>query len=159
MHHPLQRGDLADLQRCRHRCKLRCSPSRRSLSSGCPPACSLTDIELPAVDFTSCTSKIRISTSTRRLAREPNCLIPTSDPRSASELHNEGSSLRANALPRKLPGAGSLIYRGLATVIVGGMAISTLFTLFLLPALLQLGAARATALSSKTFHAATQPAE
>ncbi|WP_411819782.1 efflux RND transporter permease subunit [Hyphococcus formosus] len=40
------------------------------------------------------------------------------------------------------PGAGSLIYRGLATVIVGGMAISTLFTLFLLPALLQLGAAR-----------------
>lgn len=38
------------------------------------------------------------------------------------------------------PGAGSLIYRGLATVIVGGMAVSTLFTLFLLPALLQLGA-------------------
>jgi multidrug efflux pump subunit AcrB len=43
------------------------------------------------------------------------------------------------------PGAGSLIYRGLATVIVGGMAVSTLFTLFLLPALLQLGAARAVA--------------
>ncbi len=40
------------------------------------------------------------------------------------------------------PGAGSLIYRGLATVIVGGMAISTLFTLVLLPALLQLGAPR-----------------
>ncbi|MEM8772260.1 MAG: efflux RND transporter permease subunit [Pseudomonadota bacterium] len=38
------------------------------------------------------------------------------------------------------PGAGSLIYRGLATVIVGGMAVSTLFTLFLLPSLLQLGA-------------------
>lgn len=38
------------------------------------------------------------------------------------------------------PGAGSLIYRGLATVIVGGMAVSTLFTLLLLPALLQLGA-------------------
>ena len=37
------------------------------------------------------------------------------------------------------PGAGSVIYRGLATVIVGGMAVSTLFTLLLLPALLQLG--------------------
>ena len=37
------------------------------------------------------------------------------------------------------PGAGSLIYRGLATVIAGGMVVSTLFTLLLLPALLQLG--------------------
>ncbi|MEO0320445.1 MAG: efflux RND transporter permease subunit, partial [Pseudomonadota bacterium] len=36
------------------------------------------------------------------------------------------------------PGAGSLIYRGLAAVIVGGMAVSTLFTLILLPAMLQL---------------------
>lgn len=41
------------------------------------------------------------------------------------------------------PGAGSMIYRGLATVIVGGMLVSTLFTLVLLPALLRLGAARA----------------
>ncbi len=40
------------------------------------------------------------------------------------------------------PGAGSMIYRGLATVIVGGMAVSTLFTLVLLPALLQLGGAK-----------------
>ena len=40
------------------------------------------------------------------------------------------------------PGAGSMIYRGLATVIVGGMAVSTLFTLVLLPALLRLGSAR-----------------
>ncbi len=40
------------------------------------------------------------------------------------------------------PGAGSLIYRGLSTVIVGGMAVSTLFVLILLPALLQLGEAR-----------------
>ncbi|MBB5518047.1 efflux RND transporter permease subunit [Amphiplicatus metriothermophilus] len=38
------------------------------------------------------------------------------------------------------PGAGSAIYRGLATVIVGGMAVSTLFTLVLLPSLLQIGA-------------------
>ncbi|MEE2691358.1 MAG: efflux RND transporter permease subunit [Pseudomonadota bacterium] len=40
------------------------------------------------------------------------------------------------------PGAGAGIYRGLATVIVGGMAVSTLFTLVLLPALLQIGAVR-----------------
>ena len=33
------------------------------------------------------------------------------------------------------PGAGSAIYKGLATVIVGGMAVSTLFTLILLPCL------------------------
>lgn len=36
------------------------------------------------------------------------------------------------------PGAGSVIYKGLATVIVGGMAVSTLFTLVLLPCLLRL---------------------
>jgi len=36
------------------------------------------------------------------------------------------------------PGAGSAIYKGLASVIVGGMAISTLFTLILLPCLLRL---------------------
>ena len=37
-----------------------------------------------------------------------------------------------------VPGAGSDIYRGMAAAIVGGMAVSTLFTLFLLPSLLQL---------------------
>lgn len=36
------------------------------------------------------------------------------------------------------PGAGSDIYRGMATTIVGGMAVSTLFTLVLLPCLLRL---------------------
>ncbi|MEW5248301.1 efflux RND transporter permease subunit [Microbulbifer sp. 2201CG32-9] len=35
------------------------------------------------------------------------------------------------------PGEGSVIYRGMAAVIVGGMAVSTFFTLILLPALLQ----------------------
>ena len=39
-----------------------------------------------------------------------------------------------------MPGAGSVIYRGLAAVIVGGMSVSTLFTLLLLPTLLQLTA-------------------
>ena len=38
-----------------------------------------------------------------------------------------------------MPGAGSELYRGLAAVIVGGMSISTLFTLILLPSLLRLG--------------------
>lgn len=37
-----------------------------------------------------------------------------------------------------IPGAGSVIYRGMAAVIVGGMTISTLFTLILLPTLLQI---------------------
>ena len=55
------------------------------------------------------------------------------------------------------PGAGSLIYRGLATVIVGGMAVSTIFTLLLLPALLQLGAAPALARTPRV--AVPSPAE
>jgi len=37
-----------------------------------------------------------------------------------------------------IPGAGSEIYRGMAAVIVGGMCVSTIFTLILLPSLLQL---------------------
>jgi multidrug efflux pump subunit AcrB len=41
-----------------------------------------------------------------------------------------------------LPGAGSVIYRGMAAVIVGGMCVSTLFTLILLPTLLQLFSAQ-----------------
>jgi multidrug efflux pump subunit AcrB len=38
-----------------------------------------------------------------------------------------------------VPGAGTELYRGLATVIVGGMALSTLFTLILLPSMLRIG--------------------
>lgn len=41
-----------------------------------------------------------------------------------------------------MPGVGSEIYRGLATVIVGGMAISAIFTLVLLPSLLRIGEAK-----------------
>jgi multidrug efflux pump subunit AcrB len=37
-----------------------------------------------------------------------------------------------------MPGTGSVIYRGLAAVIVGGMLVSALFTLVLLPTLMQL---------------------
>ena len=36
------------------------------------------------------------------------------------------------------PGEGSELYRGMGSVILGGMALSTLFTLFLIPALLSL---------------------
>jgi len=39
------------------------------------------------------------------------------------------------------PGEGSVVYRGMAAVIVGGMAVSTIFTLILLPTLLQLSGA------------------
>ena len=38
-----------------------------------------------------------------------------------------------------VPGAGTELYRGLAGVIVGGLAVSTVFTLILLPSLLRLG--------------------
>jgi Cu/Ag efflux pump CusA len=38
-----------------------------------------------------------------------------------------------------MPGAGTELYRGLAAVIVGGMLVSTVFTLILLPSLLRLG--------------------
>jgi len=38
-----------------------------------------------------------------------------------------------------VPGAGTELYRGLAAVIVGGMCVSTVFTLLLLPSLLRIG--------------------
>ncbi|MEP5567129.1 MAG: efflux RND transporter permease subunit [Halioglobus sp.] len=43
-----------------------------------------------------------------------------------------------------IPGVGSEIYRGLATVIVGGMTVCAIFTLLLLPSLLRLGNVNAT---------------
>ena len=41
-----------------------------------------------------------------------------------------------------IPGPGTEIYRGLAAVIVGGLSVSTVFTLILLPSLLRLGELR-----------------
>jgi multidrug efflux pump subunit AcrB len=41
-----------------------------------------------------------------------------------------------------IPGEGSVIYRGLAASIVGGMACSLVFTLLLLPCMLRIGKAR-----------------
>ncbi|GAB4202082.1 MAG: efflux RND transporter permease subunit [Wenzhouxiangellaceae bacterium] len=49
-----------------------------------------------------------------------------------------------------LPGAGSIIYRGLAAVIVGGMSVSLLFTLILLPCLLRLGQSVAPVTTTQT---------
>jgi HAE1 family hydrophobic/amphiphilic exporter-1 len=37
-----------------------------------------------------------------------------------------------------MPGAGSELYRGLGSVVVGGLLVSTIFTLFLVPSLLSL---------------------
>ncbi len=41
-----------------------------------------------------------------------------------------------------MPGSGTELYRGMAAVIVGGMSVSTAFTLILLPSLLRLGEER-----------------
>jgi hydrophobic/amphiphilic exporter-1 (mainly G- bacteria), HAE1 family len=38
-----------------------------------------------------------------------------------------------------IAGPGSEVYEGLAAVIVGGMSVSTVFTLIFLPSLLRLG--------------------
>ena len=42
------------------------------------------------------------------------------------------------------PGPGSVIYRGLAAVTVGGVGLSLVFTLVLMPALLRLAGQRRT---------------
>ena len=48
------------------------------------------------------------------------------------------------ALPMAInPGPGAVIYRGLAAVSVGGVALSLLFTVVLVPALLRLAGERA----------------
>ncbi len=46
-----------------------------------------------------------------------------------------------------IPGAGTELYRGLAGVIVGGMMVSTVFTLILLPSLLRIGEPKSIAVS------------
>jgi HAE1 family hydrophobic/amphiphilic exporter-1 len=47
------------------------------------------------------------------------------------------------------PGAGSEFYRGLGSVVVGGLLISTVFTIFLIPALLSLTFDTANALKKR----------
>ncbi len=48
------------------------------------------------------------------------------------------------------PGAGTEIYRGLATVVTGGMFLSVVFTLILLPSLLRIGEDRSRILKTST---------
>jgi HAE1 family hydrophobic/amphiphilic exporter-1 len=59
------------------------------------------------------------------------------------------------------PGAGSELYRGLGSVVVGGLVVSTLFTLFLVPAVfsLTLDARAALAGRLRRRFGAAQPAE
>ena len=54
-----------------------------------------------------------------------------------------------------IPGAGSVIYRGLAAVIVGGMCVSAVFTLFLLPCFLRMGETAATVIAGRSEPRAT----
>jgi multidrug efflux pump subunit AcrB len=54
-----------------------------------------------------------------------------------------------------IPGAGSVIYRGLAAVIVGGMCVSAIFTLFLLPCFLRMGETGATVIAGTSEPRAT----
>ena len=55
------------------------------------------------------------------------------------------------------PGPGSVIYRGLAAAIVGGMTVSLIFTLILIPCLLRFGEERQR--QTLASNAASQPAE
>ncbi len=56
------------------------------------------------------------------------------------------------------PGAGSELYRGLGSVVVGGLLVSTLFTIFLVPALLSLALDVRAALAAR-FGRLEEPAE
>ncbi len=56
------------------------------------------------------------------------------------------------------PGAGSELYRGLGSVVVGGLIVSTIFTLFLVPALFSLTFDIRAALSAR-LHGLLHPAE
>lgn len=58
-----------------------------------------------------------------------------------------------------LPGEGSVIYRGMAAVIVGGMLVSTFGTLVLMPSLLQLGTSRRAGKARTPNETTRQPAE
>ena len=56
------------------------------------------------------------------------------------------------------PGAGSELYRGLGSVVVGGLLVSTLFTLFLVPALFSLALDARTALATRFGRHLAEPA-
>ena len=54
-----------------------------------------------------------------------------------------------------MPGIGSVIYRGLAAVIVGGMLVSTIFTVLLLPCFLRMGTKRVVAVADQKVQSNT----
>jgi multidrug efflux pump subunit AcrB len=54
-----------------------------------------------------------------------------------------------------IPGAGAELYRGIAAVIVGGMSVSTIFTLIFLPSLMQMGKSDPVPEDENEFEAAT----
>jgi HAE1 family hydrophobic/amphiphilic exporter-1 len=54
-------------------------------------------------------------------------------------------------------GSGAELYQGLAAVVVGGLVLSTLFTLFLVPALLSLGWDVEESLRARVAGLATRP--
>ena len=56
------------------------------------------------------------------------------------------------------PGAGSELYRGLGSVVIGGLVVSTIFTLFVVPALFSLALDVRTALVAR-LHGWFRPAE
>jgi HAE1 family hydrophobic/amphiphilic exporter-1 len=57
-----------------------------------------------------------------------------------------------------VPGAGSELYRGMGSVVIGGLVVSTIFTLFLTPALLSLTLSIRAAVVS-LFHASRHTAQ
>ncbi len=56
-----------------------------------------------------------------------------------------------------VPGPGSVLYRGLGAVLVGGMAVNSLFTLILLPTLLRLFEGRESAIEVSTARLSPEP--
>ncbi|MCA9271311.1 MAG: efflux RND transporter permease subunit, partial [Planctomycetales bacterium] len=62
-----------------------------------------------------------------------------------------------------MPGAGSELYRGLGAVVLGGLVVSTLFTLVLVPTMfslmLDIGEGLARLLGARTFRAQLAPAK
>ena len=57
-----------------------------------------------------------------------------------------------------IPGAGSELYRGLGSVVLGGLVISTIFTLFLIPTLFTLMVDAQNALAKNYADAESEPA-
>ena len=60
----------------------------------------------------------------------------TRAPRSAARRMARKTDAGTGRLTSLMPGSGSELYRGLGAVVVGGLVVSTIFTLVLVPVLL-----------------------